>query len=88
MGIDKADVRWIVHWTISATLEDFYQESGRAGRDGLESKSVVFVSSEDADLRRWAINKGKGGNAEGDSPSTSVLAGIDRAMDQLNRVRI
>eukprot|EP01122_Echinamoeba_exundans_P016464 TRINITY_DN834_c0_g1_i3.p1 TRINITY_DN834_c0_g1~~TRINITY_DN834_c0_g1_i3.p1 ORF type:complete len:654 (+),score=75.35 TRINITY_DN834_c0_g1_i3:2083-4044(+) len=57
MGIDKANVRWIVHWTLPATLEDFYQESGRAGRDGMNARSLLYIGHEDTELRRWAIAK-------------------------------
>ncbi|KAF8066301.1 SAE2 [Scenedesmus sp. PABB004] len=49
LGIDKATVRWVVHWDAPSSLEGFYQESGRAGRDGLPSESLMLVSADDLD---------------------------------------
>lgn len=49
MGIDKADVRTVVHVALPSTLEAYYQEAGRAGRDGLDSACVTFYAP--ADLR-------------------------------------
>lgn len=47
MGIDKADVRLVVHYDIPTTLEEYYQEAGRAGRDGEPSLAVMIVSNHD-----------------------------------------
>jgi len=55
MGIDKADIRFIVHFHPSRSLDAYYQEVGRAGRDGRLSQGVLFYSNNDwANLRRWA----------------------------------
>ena len=76
MGIDKADIRFIIHWTMTGTLEDYCQEIGRAGRDGKPSECILFYMHKDTELHEWFIKES--------APDKSSLLRLLQGLENMN----
>mmetsp|Transcript_3249 Transcript_3249/g.12387 ORF Transcript_3249/g.12387 Transcript_3249/m.12387 type:complete len:1270 (-) Transcript_3249:1730-5539(-) len=80
MGINKPDVRFVIHHSMPKTIEDYYQESGRAGRDGLESHCLLFYAKKDV-IRLIRLVAGSGmENGQFDFDKVD-FAGLNAMMD-------
>ena len=73
MGINKPDVRLVCHYNIPGTLEAYYQEAGRAGRDGLPARCVILFNYQDLLLQEFFISKIGDDNSDGDSEAVAAL---------------
>ncbi|MGH7767545.1 MAG: RecQ family ATP-dependent DNA helicase, partial [Candidatus Binatia bacterium] len=82
MGIDRSDVRCVIHAAMPKSIEHYQQETGRAGRDGLEAECVLLYSA--ADVLRWESLIGKSA-AEAEAPADVIAAGR-KLLEQMRRL--
>ncbi|MDX2003398.1 MAG: DNA helicase RecQ [Chitinophagales bacterium] len=83
MGIDKSNVRWVIHYNLPKNIEGYYQEIGRSGRDGLKAEAVFYYSMSDYITLREMLAKGTGS----EELKVTQLSKLDR-MWQFTQTRI
>lgn len=74
MGIDKSNVRYVIHYSIPKSIEAYYQEIGRAGRDGEKSEAILLFDSSDIQLQKYLID--------------SSVQSIDRKENELKKLQV
>ncbi|MFT5385410.1 MAG: ATP-dependent DNA helicase RecQ, partial [Saprospiraceae bacterium] len=80
MGIDKSNVRWVIHYNLPKNLEGYYQEIGRSGRDGAKADALLFYSFRDVTVMRDIIS---GNQSENEEVQLSKLERMQQYADSL-----
>lgn len=80
MGIDKKDIRLVVHYNMPGTIENYYQEIGRAGRDGKESNAVMLFDENDRRIHEYFIRNSY--------PDKEVISGVYNAICDFGKIAL
>jgi ATP-dependent DNA helicase RecQ len=87
MGIDKPNVRFVVHYDLPRHLEGYYQETGRAGRDGLPSEALLLFGAQDAAMARYQIEQGRNQDQQRiESHKLNAMVGFAESLSCRRRV--
>ncbi|NNJ64558.1 MAG: RecQ family ATP-dependent DNA helicase, partial [Xanthomonadales bacterium] len=87
MGIDKPNVRFVVHYDLPRHLEGYYQETGRAGRDGLPSEALLLFGAQDAAMARFQIEQGRNEDQKRiESHKLNAMVGFSESLSCRRRV--
>ncbi len=79
LGIDKPDIRYVIHYNLPGTLESYYQEAGRAGRDGEPARCILFYQAEDRNTQIFFLN--------GRYPKQEHFVAVYKALERLGAER-
>ncbi|MBS1953413.1 MAG: DNA helicase RecQ [Cyanobacteria bacterium SZAS-4] len=85
MGIDRSNVRYVMHTGMPKSLEHYQQETGRAGRDGLEAECVLLYSSADLMLWKSIMEKSASGELAADTNDGSFLEAANKHLETMSR---
>lgn len=84
MGIDKADLRFIIHFDVVGSITAYYQEIGRAGRDGLPARAILLFDAKDKKIQQHFIDSAQPHSTDFDA----ILQAVDKAEEPLNLTAI